>query len=100
MPTLEKDVLIFTNETDKANALNDFFRDQTILNYHHAPIPDIEPYTDCTLPSPIITPLEVETVVKCLPLGKDVGPDGINKRIVRECSRELSHPLCLLINHF
>ena len=32
-------------------------------------------------------------------LGKAVGPDGINSRILWECSRELSHPLCFLVNH-
>ena len=99
IPTLEKDGLIFTDETDKANVLNDFFRDQTILDDQHAPIPNIEPYTDNTLSSLVITPLEVESIMKCLPLGKAVGPDGINNRILRECSRELSHPLCFLLNH-
>ena len=34
IPTLEKDGLIFTDETDKANVLNDFFRDQTILDQY------------------------------------------------------------------
>ena len=38
IPTLEKDGFIFTDETDKANVLNDFFRDQTILDDQHAPI--------------------------------------------------------------
>ena len=47
----------------------------------------------------VIIPLEVESIMKCLPFGKAVGPDGINNRILRECSRELSHPLCFLINH-
>ena len=99
IPTLEKDGLIFTDETDKANVLNDFFRDQTILDDQHAPIPNIEPYTDNTMSSLVITPLEVESMMKCLPLGKAVGSDGINNRILRECSRELSHPLCFLVNH-
>ena len=34
-----------TDETDEANALNDFFGDQTILDDQHAPILNIEPYT-------------------------------------------------------
>ena len=93
IPTLEKDGLIFTDETDKANVLNDFFLDQTILDDQHAPIPNIEPYTDNTMSSLVITPLELESIMKCLPLGKAVGPDGINNRILQECSRELSHPL-------
>ena len=99
IPTLEKDGLIYTGETDKENVLNDFFRDQTLLNDQHAPIPNIEPYTDSTMSSLSLTPLEVESIMKCLPLGKAVGSDGINNRILRECSRKLSHLLCFLRNH-
>ena len=47
----------------------------------------------------VITPLEVESVMKCLPLGNAVGPDGIKYQTLWECSHELSHPLCFLINH-
>ena len=41
IPTLEKDGLIYTDETDKANVLNDFFCDQTLLDDQHAQIPNI-----------------------------------------------------------
>ena len=48
----------------------------------------------------VIAPLEVESIVKCLPHGKAVGSDGINNRILRKCSRRLSHLLHFdLINH-
>ena len=40
----------------------------------------------------------MESVLKSLPLGKAVGPDGINNRILRELAHELSNPLCSLIN--
>ena len=91
--------LISIDETDKANVLNDFFCDQTILDDQHAPIPNIDPYTDSTISLLVITPLEVESLMKCLPLGKAVDSDGINDRILRECSRKLSRPPCFLINH-
>ena len=68
IPTLEKEGLIFIDETDKANALNDFFCDQTILDDQHAPIPNIEPCTDNTMSSLVITLPEVESIIKCLPL--------------------------------
>ena len=32
----------------------------------------------------VITPLEVESIMKCLPIGKAVGTDGINNRILSE----------------
>ena len=98
--TLEKDGLIFIDETDKANVLNVFFRDQTFLDDQHAPIPNIEPCTDNTMSSLVITPLEVESIMKCISFGKAVGPDGINNRILQQLSPELSHPLCFLIIHF
>ena len=99
IPALEKDELIFIDETDEANALNDFFCDQTILDDQHASILNIEPYTGSTMSSLVITSLEVESVIKCLPLRNAVGPDGIKYRILWECSHELSHPLFFLINH-
>ena len=42
--------------------------------------------------------LEVESVLKSLPLGKAVGSDDVNNRILREIVHELSYPLCSLIN--
>ena len=41
-----------------------------------------------------LTPSEVETVLKSLPIGKAAGPDGINKRILRELDVEPSVPFC------
>ena len=47
----------------------------------------------------VITPLEIESVLKTLPLGKVVWPDDINNRILRELAHELSYPICSLLNH-
>ena len=93
IPTLEKHGLIFTDETDEANVLNYFFRDQTILDDQHAPIPYINPYTDNTMSLQVKTPLEIESVMKSFSLGKAVGPNGKNTQILRECSHELPQPL-------
>ena len=40
----------------------------------------------------------MEYVLKSLPLGKAVGPDGINNRILRGLAHKLSNPFCSLIN--
>ena len=45
-----------------------------------------------------ITALEVKSVLKNLPLGKAVGPDGINNRVLRELANELADPLPLFYN--
>ena len=98
VPTLEKDGNIYSDETDKANVLNNFFRDQTLLNDQNASISNIACYVNRFLSNLVITPLEVESVLKFLPLGKAVGSDDVNNRILREIAHELSYPLCSLIN--
>ena len=50
------------------------------------------------LSSIILTPAEIEIVLKSLPVGKAVGPDGISNKILRELSGELSLPFCSLFN--
>jgi hypothetical protein len=48
----------------------------------------------------LITPDDVQLVMKYLPLGKDTATDDINNRILRELSHELSGPLSSLFNYF
>ena len=84
---------------DKANVLNDFFRDQTIINDNSVELPQFDNYNVLSeLSSLHHTPNEIKTVLKSLPVGKAADPDGINNRILRELSRELSVPFCCLFN--
>ena len=100
VPTLEKDGRVYSDDTDKTNLLNDFFRDQTVLDDSNARVPNIDCYTNNNIFSNlVITPLEIESVLKNLPLGKAVGSDDINNRILRELAHELSFPICSLLNH-
>ena len=101
VPTLEKDGCVYYDDTDKANILNNFFRDQTLLDDCNARVPNSACYFHNILFSLKIMPQmppEVESVFRSLPLGKAVDPDGINNRILRELAHELSYPLCSLIN--
>ena len=82
VPTLEQDGIIYPDKTDKANILNYFFRDQTLLNDQNARVPNIAYYVNRFLSTLVITHLEVESVLKSLPLGKAVGPDDENNRIL------------------
>ena len=91
---------IYTDECDKANILNTFFQSQTVLNEQNAILPDL-PDTNrlnSHLDSIVFTRLEVESVLKSLPLGKASGPNGLSNRILRELSSELSTPFCSLFN--
>ena len=100
VPTLEKHGNIYSDETDKANALNYFFRNQTLLNDQNARIPNIACYVNVFLSYLVITPLDVESILKSLPLGKAVGSDDVNNRILREIAHELSYPLCSLTSPY
>ena len=46
----------------------------------------------------MFTTEEVKAILRTLPLGKAVGPDGISNRILRELANELSTPLASLFN--
>ena len=99
VPTLEKDGRVYNDDTDKANLLNNFFRDQTLLDDTNAQVPHIDCNVDNLLSNLVITPTEVESVLKNLPLGKAVGSDDINNRTLKELAHELSFPVCSLLNH-
>ena len=87
------------DENNKANVLNSFFQSHTNLNEQNAVIPDLPAATVITpLNSIILSPLEVESVLKSLPIAKASGPDGLSNRVLRELSKELSVPYCSLFN--
>ena len=99
LPPLVRNGISVTDDTDKTNILNDFFRDQTLINDNGVDLPDINPYdVQSQLHSLVITPEEVQTVLKSLHVGKAAGPDGISNRVLRELCNELSIPLCRLFN--
>ena len=83
----------------KANLLNNDFKEQTFLDDGHAELPAIPPYNvESTLNSIILTPVEVESVLKSLSIGKTSGPNGLSNRILKELPKELALPLCVLFN--
>lgn len=88
IPPLHKDGVIYTDDNDKANNLNDFFVSQTVLDESSTtlpPLPDLPPYK---LDSFISTE-EVRSTLMSVKIGKASGPDSINNRLLKE----LAHPL-------
>ena len=84
VPLLYKDNIIYTKEDDKATLMNNFFVAQTELDETQATLPP-----DITLPEHSLnllstSPFEVETMLKSLQLGKAIGPDAINNRVLKE----------------
>ena len=99
LPSLYNDDTVFTEEIDKATLLNDFFVEQTNLDESNASLPPDVPVSENNLNYISTSPLEVESILKSLQLGKATGPDAINNRILRELASPLSLPLSDLFNY-
>ena len=98
IPPLYKEGQTFSVDVDKANLLNSFFTEQTLLDDSQANLPETLNVPNNTLDSLSTTPDGVKQILKTLPLGKAAGPDRINNRILKELSEPLSLPLCDLFN--
>ena len=98
IPPLVNNGQIYTENLDKANLLNNYFRVQTLIN-DNVNVPDVANYDIVNeLSSIILIPAEIKVVLKYLPVGKAVGSDGISKTILREVSVDLPLPFCSLFN--
>ena len=99
IPPLSKQGVIYSDNKDKAELLNEFFSEQNTLDNNNTPLPHMTSQSDNMLNSVQFTPYEVETVFMSLKTGKASGPDSINNRILKELSQALSHPVCDLFNY-
>ena len=68
-------------------------RNAEILDIHGCMYP-----VDSPLSNIVLTLDEVDSVLKSLPVGKAVGPDGISNRVIKELSREISPALSGFLN--
>ena len=95
---LEKDEIIYSESIDKANLLNDYFRDQTLLDEQNTTLPNMPVYNGTNLSNFVITEAEVKAALLSLPLGKASGPDEINNRALQALASELSPEFVTLFN--
>ena len=71
IPALEHNNKIYTDESDKANIFHKYFQSQLILDETNAVPPDIAlPVLNSELNTIVLTPLEVESVLKTVSVGK------------------------------
>ena len=98
IPPLSKEDIIYSEEKEKVEILNEHFSRQNSLDDTTATLPNIVQDNVSTLDTLNSTPIEVENVLKSLKTGKATGPDHINNRILKELSRPLSSPLYELFN--
>ncbi len=81
IPPLQSGDDIVSDASSKANVLNDYFRDQTLLDDTQSPpLPDLPDLLHLPMDSITISPDEVLDVLKAVPIGKACGPDAINNR--------------------
>lgn len=99
IPPLQHNDILLSDDNDKANLLNNFFRDQTLVNDSNIDVPILPTLNHNNLTDIVLTPLEVKQILQTLAIGKAVGPDSVNNIILRELSSELAEPICTLFNH-
>ena len=98
IPPLLHDDTYYSDNVAKANFLNDFFVEQTVIDENNASLPAPIFPEDACLNTVSVTPEEVKSVLQTLKLGKSSGPDNINNRILKELAIPLSKPLSDLFN--
>ena len=91
--------IIYCNDNDKANILNQYFIEQTVIEEKNATLPTTLPLPAHKFDSITVTPDDVESTLKTLKLGKAAGPDAINNRILKELADSLSLPLSDIFNY-
>ena len=102
LPPLQCNDELIIDDFKKTNLLNDYFRDQTLLNDANVEVPNIQDYpvTSYLNDLNLITD-EVTLALKSLPIGKASGPDEISNRVLQELADQLATPLCsILISQF
>ena len=99
IPPLNDNDIIVSDPTEKAILLNNYFRDQTILNDNNVEVPYCPPHNvSSELYSLVLNREEVSSILKSLPIGKAVGPDVVSNRILKELAEKIDEPLSCLFN--
>ena len=97
-PPLKENDIIYTDDKEKANLLNSYFKTQSDLNDAGKELPHIIQTNPNNLTQLVTNPTEVKSILETLQTGKASGPDNINNYVLKICSSELSHPLSKLFN--
>ena len=91
--------LLIMDENEKANVLNNYFANQSLVDDSLPTLPDEGFYfTHDTLDAIHVMPSEDFDVLKTLKAGKASCPDGINNRVLIEAAGQLAPHLCDLLN--
>ena len=97
IPPLEKDNVIYENDTEKAKTLNEYFVNQSSLNGNDDPVPQI-PVKDISCPPLVITTEMVTVAVRNLDPNKATGPDELHNKLLIKAVDSICEPLAMLFN--
>ena len=99
IPPLNVDDAVYSDGVDKANKLNDFFTEQTVLDESNTSLPPLSDLPPFKFDSISVSSDEVTSVLTSLNVGKASGPDSINNRLLKELAQPLTLPLKDLFNY-
>ena len=99
IPQPNVDDVVYSDGVDKANKLNDFFTEQTVLDESNTSLPPLSDLPPFKFDSISVSSDEVTSVLTSLNIGKASGPDSINNRLLKELAQPLTPPLKDLFNY-
>ncbi len=99
IPTLNDNGIIITNDLDKANSFNNFFKQTATLDDSNAVLPpDYPTLCDSTLETFYVEEADTRNYLHKLNANKAFGPDGISPKLLKEGASELAPSLTKLFN--
>ena len=97
-PIISSSGQLVAHPKDKANVLNKFFTDQTVIFDENIPTPLLTSKTDTRLDHINVTEEETVDILKSLDTSKACGPDEVHAKLLKECAIVVSKPLTKLFN--
>lgn len=97
-PPLIIDDTVITEDTEKANAMNNYFAEQSTIDTSNLEIPNKEIPQDATLETISISALTVQSILQNLKINSACGPDNISPRVLKRTADVICGPLAKLFN--
>ena len=88
---------LYSSSEDKANALNDYFIQQSTLDNPNENTQNVE-YTDSEITDIILTHADAHSVIQYLDKSKAAGPDMIHNKLLIATVDIITEPLTILFN--